>query len=192
MTIASLTEKFHLVRLALIVMAGLAIWTTFLLYEPAGVELSEMVIQPDAFMREINAIIMDKLGRPSLKIVAPKLIHYQHNDTTQLQDPQLTLYRKSPNPWYITAKYAKATEGMEKVNFWDDVVIHHAADSNSPATVIKTESLLMHPSQQTAETTDPITMIQPNIVVKAVGMYADMNTGNIKLLSQSKGEYAPN
>ncbi len=101
------------------------------------------------------------------------------------------MYRKSPNPWYVTAKFAKATQGIENVYFWKNVVIHHAADFNSPATLIKTTTLMVHPNKQTAETNDIITMIQPSLVVKATGMHADMNNGDIKLLSQARGEYEP-
>ncbi|MCW5582746.1 MAG: LPS export ABC transporter periplasmic protein LptC, partial [Gammaproteobacteria bacterium] len=62
----------------------------------------------------------------------------------------------------------------------------------SPATLIKTPTLSVQPNKQIAETNDLITLIQPNLVVKSTGMYADMNTGNIKLLSQARGEYVPN
>jgi hypothetical protein len=34
-------------------------------------------------------------------------------------------------------------------------------------------------------------LIQPGLVVNALGMYADLNTGDIKLLSQARGEYLP-
>jgi lipopolysaccharide export system protein LptC len=146
---------------------------------------------PDAYMENVTAIILDKLGKVTLKIVTPKMVHYANNDTTNFTDPQLTLYHKSPNPWFIQSKTAKAWHGIDNVIFNDDVTIHHPADYNNPATVIKTTTLTVHPNQKTAETTEPITMIQPNSVMKAIGMQADMDSGNIKLLSQAQGEYVP-
>jgi lipopolysaccharide export system protein LptC len=143
-------------------------------------------------MENITAVIMDKQGKPSLKIVTPKMVHYAANDTTHLTSPKLTLYRKSPQPWFITAAFAKATQGIENVNFWDNVVVKHAADNSSPSTLIKTSTLMVHPNQQIAETHDVITLLQPNLVINATGMHADMNTGDIKLLSAARGEYVPN
>jgi lipopolysaccharide export system protein LptC len=146
---------------------------------------------PDAYMENVTAIILNKSGKISMKIVTPKMVHYAEKDTTHFIAPQLTLYHKSPTPWYIEAKTANARHGIDHIVFQDEVNIHHPAEFNNPATVIKTNSLTVHPNENTAETADLITMIQPNSVMKAVGMFADMETGNIKLLSQAKGEYVP-
>jgi lipopolysaccharide export system protein LptC len=146
---------------------------------------------PDAYMEDVVALVLDKQGKPKMKIISPKMVYYAKDDKTLLTTPQLTLYRKSPQPWYITSKFAEATEGTEHVFFKEQVVIQHAADINNPATVIKTTTLLVHPEMQLAETNDPITLIQPNLVVKGTGMHADINKGDIKLLSEARGEYVP-
>lgn len=184
--------KNIIISLIIIIGVGFAAWTTLLTFRPEGVATASVTNLPDGYMEEVNALILDKQGKPSMKIVTPKMLHYAADDTTQLASPQLTLYRKSPQPWYVTSKYAKATQGIENVNFWDDVVIHHSADQDNPATVIKTATLTVHPNKQIADTNDFITMVQPNIIVKAIGMHADLNTGDIKLLSQARGEYEPN
>jgi lipopolysaccharide export system protein LptC len=125
-------------------------------------------------------------------VVTPRLVHYPQDDMTYLTAPELTLYRpSSPLPWLIKSQHAKSMHGVDEVNFWDDVSIHHAADANNPTTLIKTNTLLVHPNKQTAETAELITMVQPNTIIKAIGMHADMNTGNIQLLSNARGEYVP-
>lgn len=146
---------------------------------------------PDGYMEVVEATILDKNGKVSMKIVTPKMIHFAKGDTTDFVEPQLTLFHQSPTPWFITSKTAVAQHGIDQVLFHQDVTVHRPADFNNPATVIKTISLLVHPNDKTAETSDPITMTQPNTIINAVGMFADMNTGNIKLLSQAKGEYDP-
>lgn len=187
-----MNNKTTIIIFAMMIVVGLTTWTTFLSYRPQNILAVKTAMLPDAFMEDITTVIMDKQGKPNMKIITPKMIHYSDNDTTQLTSPQLTLYRQSPNPWFVTAKFAKATQGIDNVNFWDNVVIHHAADSNNPATVIRTASLTVHPNKKTAETNEKISMEQPGIVVNATGMIADMNTGDIKLLSQARGEYVPN
>lgn len=160
-------------------------------YGPGKSHRSKPIEQPDAFMENVSALILDKEGKIYMKIVTPKMIHFKKGDKTDFIDPQLTLYHHSPQPWFIQSKFADARQGIDNVLFHDDVTIHHPADTNNPATVIKTKTLTVHPHQQTAETSDLITMIQPNSTIKAVGMFADMNSGNIKLLSQAQGEYVP-
>lgn len=186
-----MTYKNALISSIMIVAIGFMAWTTFLSSRPQNTQTTKTAMLPDAFMEDVTAVIMDKQGKPKMKIVTPKLVHYAENDTTRLITPQLTLYRKSPQPWFITSKTAEATQGADQVYFQDDVNIHHSADENNPATLIKTTTLTVHPNKQLADTNDLITLIQPNTVIKAVGMHADMNTGDIKLLSQARGEYVP-
>ena len=186
-----MTYKNTIISLGLIFIAGLAAWTTFLTYGPKPSATTKPTLLPDAFMEEVTAVVMDKQGKPKMKIVTPKMVHYAENDTTHLISPQLTIYRKSPKPWYVTSKYAKALQGADIVDFWEDVIIHHSADKDNPATVIKTRTLRVYPEKQTAETKEAITMVQPNTTIKAVGMHADMNAGTIVLLSQARGEYVP-
>ncbi|MFZ2315532.1 MAG: LPS export ABC transporter periplasmic protein LptC [Gammaproteobacteria bacterium] len=184
--------KNTIISLATISILSLAVWTTLLSLHSGNKPVVQASTLPDAFMEDVHALIMNKQGKPSMKIATPKLTHYPDNNTTLLTTPALTLYRQSPQPWYVNAEHATALQGIDIIDFKENVIIHHAADGNNPATIIKTETLRVHPEKQTAETNDFITMTQPNLVVKATGMEADMNNGDIKLLSQARGEYVPN
>jgi len=186
----SISYKNILFSLIITITLGFAIWAT-LSNVPGNNVLAKTKLLPDAFMEDVTSTVMDKQGKVKMKIISPKMTHYAESDTTQLLNPQLILHRKSPTPWYINSRYGEATHGTDNVKFWDDVVIRHAADQTNPPTLIKTSSLLIHPDAQTAETIDPITLTQPSLTVKATGMYADMASGNIKLLSKARGEYAP-
>ncbi|HEU5280681.1 MAG TPA: LPS export ABC transporter periplasmic protein LptC [Gammaproteobacteria bacterium] len=146
---------------------------------------------PDAIMNDVTATIYDKMGKVSMRIVTPKLVHYTQQDATDFNNPVVTLYRNSLQPWVINANFAESTNGLDNVKFWDNVTVHHPASEDNPATIIKTTTLTVHPNLQTAETPALITLIQPNITVNAIGMTADMNSGDIHLLSQARGEYAP-
>lgn len=187
-----MTYKNTILSLVVIAALGFAAWTAFMPRLPQGLATSKMDLLPDAIMQDVTALILDKQGKPSMKVITPKLIHYAESDTTHFTTPQLILYRRqSSKPWYVTANQAKATQGTNNVDFWDNVTIHHAADANNPATLIKTTTLTVHPNEKTAETKDDITLTQPNVVIKATGMHADMNTGDVKLLSKARGEYVP-
>lgn len=186
-----LTHKNTLIGLAILISTAFLVWTSILSYHTHGNILSSAASLPDAFMEDVIAITLDKQGKPTMKIEAPKMTHYAENDTTQLISPHLTIYRKSPQPWYVSSEHATATEGANKVYFWGDVIIHHPADSGSPATIIKTPTLTVFPDDQIAETIDAVSLNQPSMLVTSVGMHADMNSGEIQLLSQAKGEYVP-
>lgn len=170
----------------------MAISAGLLLYHPSATEKNDHPSLPDAFMEEVSALILDKEGNPHLKIITPKMVHYADNDTSHFDTPQVILYRNSPNPWRITANFAKASNGIDRIDCWDNVIIQHTADQSTPNTLIKTPTLTIHPDTQVAETTDSIMLIQPGIVVKSTGMLANMDSGDIKLMSEARGEYVPN
>lgn len=173
------------------IFVGLIVLTIAFIYRPTTIIDIKRPALPDAIMEDVVSVAYDKQGKPRLKIATPRMVHYNDSDATDLTTPEVTLYRKSPQPWRITSQYAKATDGTDKVDFWENVIIQHTGDENTPTTLIKTPTLTVRPELQTAQTHDAITLIQPSIVVKSIGMFADMESGNIKLLSEAVGEYVP-
>lgn len=170
---------------------GLSGWSIFIAKQSHLSVLTDASHRPDAFMEDVIAIIINKEGNPSLKIEAPKMIHYADNDRTDITTPHVMLYRQSPEPWHINSNYAKATQGLSEVFFWDHVVIHHVSDIANPTTQMTTATLTVFPEQQIAKTNDTITVIQPNTTIHGVGMLANLNDGTVQLFSQARGEYVP-
>lgn len=183
-------SKNTLVSTTLIIAVALGGLTTFTMLMGNNHKTPENAL-PDAIMTDVTATIFDSVGKVSMRIITPKLVHFANHDTTELTTPEVSLYRKSPQPWVIHSDYAEATAGLDNVHFWQNVNIHHPASFDSPSTMIKTTTLMVHPNEQTAETNALITLYQPNITVNAIGMTANIDTGDIKLLSQARGEYAP-
>ncbi|MHB1947914.1 MAG: LPS export ABC transporter periplasmic protein LptC [Gammaproteobacteria bacterium] len=171
---------------------GLSCWSIFLSSQTPVVTAQSAPDQPDAFMEEIVATIMNKQGTPKLKIETPKMVHYANDDTTELTKPHVVIYRQSPQPWHIHANHAKATLGTTEIKFWENVIIHHLADEENPLTTMHTAALTILPEEKVAKTAEAVTMRQPNAKIDAVGMLANWEEGTVKLLSQAKEEYVPN
>lgn len=185
-----MTYKHTLISSVTIIIVLVAAWLT-LAYLHKSSKTITTTSQPDAVMEDVVATTMNKQGKVKLKIVTSKLVHYAEDNTTNLTSPIVIIYRQSPQPWRITSKFAKAFGGIDQVDFWGNVIIQHAVTSHDPETIIRTATLTVYPNKQTAETHDSITLTQPNTFIKAIGMFANMNNGDIKLLSQARGEYVP-
>jgi lipopolysaccharide export system protein LptC len=185
------TLKNTLVGLLLILSIGLSSWSIIIGKKLDALVPTNSSTAPDAYMEDVVATILNKQGIPSMKIETPKMVHYPENDMTDISKPHITVYRQSPEPWYINSTFAKANEGIEQILFWDNVIIHHAADSDNPTTTMTTTSLTVFPNQQLAKTDKPITVTQPNATLHAIGMLANMNDGTVRLLSNARGEYVP-
>lgn len=186
-----LTQKNILVSCLLILALGLSSWSIFLSNTSQAVVAETSNNDPDVFMDDVVAVVMNKLGTPSLKIETPKMTHYPQDDTTELLSPHVVVYRQSPQPWHINANHARTKQGVTEITFWDDVIIHHLADSDNPMTTMHTSSLTILPDKQVAKTNDAIVVNQPDTTIHGIGMLANWEEGTVQLLSQAREEYVP-
>jgi lipopolysaccharide export system protein LptC len=147
--------------------------------------------KPDSYMRDVVATQFDKDGKITMKLMSPKMTHFTVDDKMHITTPEVTLFRKSPKPWYIHSEYADAKHGIDEILFSNNVRIQHPADTENPETSLTTRSLTIFPDQKMASTKEAVVFTQPDTIVHAVGMLADLDEGSIKLLSEAQGEYAP-
>lgn len=185
-----MTFKRLIISLFIIFATGLISLSYFLTHKHSPVIHANAAL-PDAYMEDVVATIMNKSGKPTLKIETPRMIHFANNNTTDITKPHITVYRDSPVPWYINSDYAKATNGIDQIILWSNVVMNHPSDTTNPLTTMKTHSLTIFPDKKIAQTPDAVTITQPDMTVHAVGMFANFQDGTVKLLSQTVGEYAP-
>ncbi len=182
---------FSILLLTALFLSG---WSAFIIYNKKTASSLDENGKPDAFMEEVVATVIDKQGKPSMTIVSPKMLHYLEKDRTDIVKPLLTLYRnshqKATKPWRLTANHAKALQGVSQIFLWENVVINHPGDQQDVKTMLLTQALTVFPEKQFAETQGPVTIMQPNTKIHAIGMNANLNTGAVKLLSQTRGEYS--
>ncbi len=185
-----LSIKNFFIVLLLTVACGLSSWSIYVSKKVKPKVITADTL-PDSFMENVIATIINKDGKPSLVIKSPKMVHYPKDDTVKITSPEITLYRDSPEPWYINANHATATHGAKEIFFWSNVVINHNKDKSAPITTFLTDTLTVIPKRHIAKTKDDITLKQPDTTVHAKGMKANWNNGEIKLLSTTRGVYAP-
>lgn len=186
-----MTLRNSLIAFLLIFALGLSSWSIILSSKSPTTVTVAKPGQPDAFMEDVIAIIMNKEGHPALKLETPKMIHFSEEDTTELAIPHVTVFRQSPQPWHINAKHATTHRGVTEITFWDNVVIHHLADSDNPMTTMETAVLTILPDQNVAKTKEAVKVTQPDTTIHAIGMLANWYEGTVKLLSQAREEYVP-
>ena len=182
--------KPSFISVLLVLAIGLSSWSIFISSRPT-LQPAVNDYEPDAFMENVQATIIGKDGNPQLKIKSPKMLHYAINDRTHIETPYITVFRQSPEPWYINSEFAEASDGIEKIFFCCIVIIRHKQDISVPTTTMKTASLTVLPSKQQASTQDAIEVVQPDITIRALGMAADLNESTVRLLSNTRGEYVP-
>lgn len=147
--------------------------------------------KPDAFMINVSYYEYDSEGHLHSHLVAPKIVHYEHQNSAEFTHPDFMIYSNHRTPWYITADFGSSQEGINLVHLWDNVHIHQPPQVNNMETDIVTTAATILPNESVAKSDQKVTIIRPDSVVKAIGMQADFKTGVVHLLSHSEGFYIP-
>lgn len=146
--------------------------------------------QPEAIMENVTMVQMGPDGYPSHRLISPEIINYQADNVTLSTNPQITLYSPPGLPWVITAKHGKASNGIEKIYLWQDVVVHRPGNKFSPPSTMTTTNFTVYPKTKTGHTDAPVRLTQPGMIVTAVGADADLAKKQISLLSNINGVYS--
>ncbi len=145
---------------------------------------------PDAYMINASFIRTNEQGEPEITLASPYVTHYQAEDRSYLKMPVIYLY-KNNEEWQVTAHHARGSHGTTQFDLYENVKIKQKPSLKNPGSELLTSFLTVFPKQDLVTTSSPITITQPGVKINAVGLRGDLKTGNITLLSKTRGEYDP-
>lgn len=178
--------QFSLITL----LAIIAISTIWLISTSGKIKLPLNKPQnPDSFINNVEAIQFNEQGKAHHSLKSPKLINYLKDNTTNIEKPFYTFQNEQDAAWNIQADFGAALHGMETITLTGHVTIQQLPGKNSRNVTLLTDKMIFYPSKSFAETDRPVTIKQPGIIIKGIGLQADLKTGKIKLLSKTKAEY---
>jgi LPS export ABC transporter protein LptC len=184
-------SKTLFINLILITLILLGTWYTWLqLTHPSNPLVSQN--QADAYATQVVIFHTDSEGNLYNQLKTPLSVHYPLDDSIFLHTPLFNLFLKNNESWELSAKYGKLKEKNDLLQLWDNVILNQKKDSNAPPhSTLETSTLNINLKAKTAETPAPVTIIQKNQELHAIGLHADFNSKTIQLLSQVKGQLNP-
>jgi lipopolysaccharide export system protein LptC len=147
---------------------------------------------PDFFMMNAIYTQFDQNGAISNKFYANKLSHFTAHNNYIFDNPSMKMHNSNEQPWDITATKGESELGKSKVHLWGNVKLVQAGGPNNSAVDITTTDLTIYPNTKTAETNDPITIIQNGSIAKAIGAKTDFKAGVVNFLSNVECQYQAN
>jgi lipopolysaccharide export system protein LptC len=168
----------------------------YVIERPSGLIEATKLHTPDFYANGVTSIHFDAEGNLNSRIYSPALRNYQKSDLTLFNNPHIVLYTKNQQPWDITAALGKATHDFNHLELINHVRIHQPRGKENNEVTITTSSLTINSQAQTAYTDQPVTLIQKGndhtlTLIKAVGVWVNQKTGEVKLLSRARGYYVP-
>jgi len=185
------SKKTIFFTLALAVAIGFSCWLALNIAKNLLHESNVSTQNPDFFMHNVIYTQMDEDGNMRNQITAPSLVHYLDNDTSMFEKPHLLVFNVTQKLWDISADRGKSISFMGTIYLSDNVNIERMETPNDLGFTVKTTAMTVYPDSKTANTKEPVTILQNGSVVNAVGATADLAQGTVNLLSKVEGNYAP-
>lgn len=177
----------YLLLSILIIVAIFALWLQEdIKQHPAKDKLAEQRF-PDYFMDNFITTSLNQKGQVAYTLEAQKMLHYEDDDSAELQQPKLVFHEKNSR-FTLSASNAVYYEQQELLHLKGNVNILRASDNQTELS-IKTDYLKINTASQLAET-DQFAEVQSNqLKLSSQGLIYDNQKGSLILLSEVKGIY---
>ncbi|MGM0593131.1 MAG: LPS export ABC transporter periplasmic protein LptC [Pseudomonadota bacterium] len=141
---------------------------------------------PDYFIRGLEATVTDATGHPSHRLSAASLTHYPADDTTELEQLELTVYTERQPHWHLIADHATGDAGQQLL-LQGTVTLQQQRDEGM---TLLTEQLLIDTERRYAESSAAVTLQGDSFRLQGIGLEAFAEPQRLRLLSQVRGDYA--
>jgi lipopolysaccharide export system protein LptC len=181
------TAAFPLLLIS--ILAALSFWLERTVQGPLPPRDGSARHDPDYIVDNVVGLRMGPDGLPAHRLEAKRMLHYPHDDSTQLELPRLLQYSGNELSFQITAKRALVSSEGKTVDFNDDVKAVRSATANRSELTLTTDHLHVVPDEDFAKTDRPVTIVDANTQVTAVGLELDNKAKTLKLMSNVRGIY---
>ena len=121
-----------------------------------------------------------------------KQISQYNDDSANLQKLQVEYFDQANQPpWHLHANSGIASKGSKWVTLNGNVHIFRSGYQQNPPLQMQTQSLTLYPQTHTITSNKPVQFSEPgsNNKTSGIGMYANLQTHEIKLLSKVSSTY---
>ena len=187
-----LRRRRNLLLLAILLGAAVLSWWLLSQVQLIGeAEDRARLHRPDFFLDDFVLLAMDESGQPKHRVMGERLVHYPDDDTAEVNEPYMEIYRPEAPDWQVSARFAWIGPGGEQVRLQREVVVERVAETGVAPLTMLTEELLALPDDEYMETDLPVTFLGSGWDVRAVGMRGWLGEGRMELLSEVRGVHEP-
>lgn len=182
----SLRDNIPTLIVGLLALASLWLVTQLRPSETAGIPAGD---GPDYYLGPFTLISMDPQGRPQHRIEGEGMQHLPALAETHLQQPRITLYQGSRNPWAASSEHGVYSDDGERLLLGG--AVHIEGQGRSGPLRLETRDLHIQPQTGHGETDQAVTLTAANGQIHATGLRADLPQQQLHLLSNVRGRYEP-
>lgn len=176
-----------IVVLALLTIAGLWLGRAQRTEEDAG--FGDIDPQLDYALFDFELRVLDEQGQPRLKMRSPRLDSDARSGVGTVSSPVIEMQQPEAE-WRIEARSATISADREHVWLSGAVEVERRARETALVSRLTTEQLGVDVTPRRARTNAPVTLVEGDDRISAIGMRLDMARNRFELLRQVEATYA--
>lgn len=175
----------------LLAFAGATLWLDRIVQPPETRLDGSARHDPDFIVEKFSAVKLYPTGDTELSLAAIKMTHYPDTKTSLLERPHFARYAPGGEgaPVHAYAQKGIVSEDGEQADLHDQVRVIREARGKQSELTLSTTFLQLLPNKGLASTDKPVTIVDANTHITAVGLKLDSNKRVFKLLSRVKVRY---
>ncbi|HEX5538422.1 MAG TPA: LPS export ABC transporter periplasmic protein LptC, partial [Methylophilaceae bacterium] len=174
----------------LTILALLTFWINRSVHAPVHKAAANSRHDPDYILNNFVTTKTDPNGNVIYKLHAAEMKHFPDDDSTELQQPDLTQYAVGKPDVRITSKRGLVSSNGENVQFMDNVKLVRDAYAGHGEMTLLTQYLNVTPDTGVATTNKPVVIKEaPQTVIHGTGMIYNKKQQTIQLLHNARVHY---
>jgi len=169
--------------LLLAIIASVSYWVLDKLNEDDVTQLSKLAHYPDYYMENFTTLTMNQDGTPKNRLNATYLAHYPDDNTSELHEPQLEMFRQDKPPIIVKSDKGWVTSNNDVILLSGNVYLHQNDADGNPKLELITEDARILVGEKYAETDKATTLISKKSVTTAIGMRAYLQEQRMEFLN---------
>ena len=181
-----------LAPLLVAIIAGLSIWLFQDQPDKGPSVTARTQAAPDSFMENFTTQVLDAQGQLQYQLQATHMAHYADDNHSEFSQPQFIAYRPDGQRWNVVADSGQSLDGSQQIMLNGAVTLTRQINDAAPVNLeIRTRDVTIRPADDYAETEQHTTIIRREGTLETTGLQVHFREGQIQLLSQVRGIYAP-
>jgi lipopolysaccharide export system protein LptC len=176
-----MSQRLIIVVFLMITALGSA-WLLKVVSQQRLISGTETYHEPDYYMEDFTTLTMRKDGTPKSSLYAVHMAHFPDNDTSELLQPEMEIYRTTKLPLYVSADKGWVTADGEVILLKGNVQLWENNEAGERILQVNTISANVILDEDYAETDQAATIKARRTTVNGIGMRAYFEDSRLEVL----------
>lgn len=154
------------------------------------VDKEELRHNPDYFLHNFSASVMNKKGKLAYQVKSVHLEHFPDDDTMELKQPVFTFYTDNLISWTGQSDAAIIYQQDKIIKLSGHVILQQTANSSKNPMLLNARQLTIEPERNRVTSKSFIKLTQGKNYIQSKGMRANLNQRKIEFLSKTSSHYS--